>query len=103
MAQSVTQQRHEIGIGMALGASRRTVVGMATRSGLTLVGIGLLLGLPLAFLMLQGTTVTLNLFDIDLGFAYPAGLGGSLVVVAVLSTILPARRASAVAPVTALT
>ncbi|MDH3207663.1 MAG: ABC transporter permease [Gemmatimonadota bacterium] len=102
MAQSVTQQQREIGIRMALGASQGTVVGMVARSGLTLVGVGLLLGLPLAFLMFRGTTLSLNLFNVDIGFGYPIGLGTSLVVIAVLSTILPARRASAVAPVTAL-
>ncbi len=102
MSQSVTQQRREIGIRMALGAGRGSVVGMVARSGLTLVGIGLALGVPLALLMFYGTIQALNLFDVGVGYGYPAALAGSLLAVAVLSTLLPARRASSVAPVTAL-
>jgi putative ABC transport system permease protein len=102
MSQSVTQQQREIGIRMALGASRSNVVGMVTRSGLTLVGLGMLLGLPLAFLMFRGTTQNLDLFNVDLGYGYPIVLGTALTVIAILSIVLPARRASTVAPVAAL-
>jgi ABC-type antimicrobial peptide transport system permease subunit len=102
MAQSVTQQQREIGIRMALGANPRTVVAMVTRSGLTLVGIGLAVGLPLALLMFRVTIRSLDLFNMDLGYGYPTALAAMLVAVAVLSTILPALRASSVAPVTAL-
>jgi putative ABC transport system permease protein len=103
MAHTVTQQRREIGIRMALGADRGTVVGMIARSGLTLVSIGLLSGLPLAYLMFRGTLSMLNLFNSELGFGYPIGMSLALVVVAAVATILPARRASGVAPVAALT
>jgi len=102
MAHSVAQQRREIGIRMALGAQRGTVVGMITRSGLSLVGIGVLCGLPLALLMYRGTVTGLGLFEAELGFGTPAALSGALVVVAVLATVVPARRASGVAPVAAL-
>jgi len=102
IAHSVAQQRREIGIRMALGAERGNVVGMVTRSGLTLVGVGLVLGLPLAFLMFRGTMAMLDLFAAEVGFAYPAGLSAALLAVAVLATVLPARRASGVAPATAL-
>jgi putative ABC transport system permease protein len=102
MAHTVAQQRREIGIRMALGAQRSAVVGMITRSGLGLVALGVIGGLPLAFLMFRGTMVSLNLFDADVGFAYPVALSASLVAVAVLATALPARRASGVSPVAAL-
>jgi len=102
MSHAVLQQQREIGIRMALGARRGKVVGMVARTGLRLVGIGLLAGLPLAYLMFRGTLVGLNIFDVDLGFGYPLGLSGALVAVALLATILPARRASGVAPVAAL-
>ena len=102
MAQSVTQQRREIGIRMALGANRGKLVAMVTRSGLTLVGFGVALGLPLVFLMFRGTIVSLNLFNVDIGYGYPLALAGGLLAVAVLSTLIPARSASVVAPVTAL-
>jgi ABC-type antimicrobial peptide transport system permease subunit len=75
---------------------------MVTRSGLTLVGIGLVVGLPLALLMFRVTIRSLDLFNMDLGYGYPTALAGMLIAVAVLSTILPALRASSVAPVEAL-
>jgi putative ABC transport system permease protein len=102
MAHAVAQQQREIGIRMALGAGRGNVVGMITRSGLSLVALGVVGGLPLAFLMFRGTLTALDLFESELGFFYPAALAGALVVVAVLATIVPARRASGVAPVSAL-
>ena len=102
MAHMVTQQQREIGIRMALGAGRGTVVGMITKSGLALVATGLLLGLPLAYLMFRGTLSMLNLFNAELGFGYPLALSGALVVTAIAATIIPARRASGVAPVSAL-
>lgn len=102
MSHAVTQQQREIGIRMALGAGRSTVVGMVARSGLGLIGIGVLGGLPLTFLMLRGTMSSLNLFETEVGFGYPLGLGSALIVVAVLATVVPARRASGVAPVAAL-
>jgi ABC-type antimicrobial peptide transport system permease subunit len=102
MAHAVAQQQREIGIRMALGAGRRTVVGMVARSGLTLVGLGVLGGIPLAYLMFRGTMTGLNLFAAEIDYWLPAALAGSLVLVAVVATIVPARRASGVAPVTAL-
>ena len=102
MAHSVAQQRREIGIRLALGARQSTVVGMITRSGLKLVAFGIVAGLPLAYLMFRGTMTTLNLFEVELGFGYPLGLSSALIVVAVLATVIPARRASGVAPLTAL-
>jgi putative ABC transport system permease protein len=102
MAHSVQQQQREIGIRMALGAGRGTMVRMVTRSGLTLVGLGVLAGLPLAYLMFRATMAGLNLFETDVDYWYSLALGGALVGVAVLATVLPARRASAIAPVSAL-
>jgi putative ABC transport system permease protein len=102
MAHAVTQQRREIGIRMALGADRGSVVGLVARSGLTLVLVGIVLGLPIAYLMFRATSVGLNLFEAHLGYGYPLAMGGALLGVAVAATLLPARRASGVAPVTAL-
>ena len=102
MAHSVVQQQREIGIRMALGARRGTVVRALARSGLTLVGVGVALGLPLAFLMFRGTVSTLNLFNTEIGLGHPLVLSLTLVAVAVLATLLPAGRASGVAPVVAL-
>jgi hypothetical protein len=102
MAHSVLQQRREIGIRMALGAGRGRVVRGVTRSGLGLIGAGIVLGLPFAYIMFRGTVTSLNLFNAEIGFGLPFALAGTLVVVAVLATVLPARRASTIAPVAAL-
>ena len=102
MAHAVAQQQREIGIRMALGADRGVVVGLVARSGLTLVAIGVLAGLPIAYLMFRGAAVGLNLFEAELQYGYSLTLAGTLVVVAVLATLIPASRASGVAPVTAL-
>ena len=102
MAHSVVQQRRDIGIRMALGARRGEVVAALTRSGLTLVAVGIALGLPIAFLMLRGTMASLSLFSTETGLGYPLALGGTLILVALLATVLPAGRASGVEPVVAL-
>jgi hypothetical protein len=102
MSHSVTQRRKEIGIRMALGAGRGSVVGMVTRTGLALAGVGMLLGLPLAWIVFRGFTAAVNLFAGDVGISYAVTLTGALLAVAALSTWLPARRASGVSPVRAL-
>jgi len=102
MAHGVAQQQREIGIRMALGAGRGSVVGMITRGGLVLAGAGMLLGLPLSYLMYRGVVSALNLFDTDVGMSYAAGVTLALGAVAVLATYLPARRASGVHPGAAL-
>jgi len=102
MAHSVARQRREIGIRMALGAERGRVVRMVTRHGLGLAGLGMLLGLPLAWLMYRGVMQALDIFAGDVGLGYVFWLTGALMAVAAVSAWLPARRASGVSPVTAL-
>jgi putative ABC transport system permease protein len=102
MAHAVAQQQREIGIRMALGAGRGTVVAMVTRTGLTLAGVGMLLGIPLAYLMYRGVASAFNIFEGDVGVGYAAGVAAALAAVALLATWLPARRASGVQPVAAL-
>lgn len=102
MAHSVAQQQREIGIRMALGAGQGSVVGMVARSGLSLVGIGLVLGLPLSFVMYRLVARALGLFEGNVGFTYAAVVAVALILVATLSTLLPAHRASGVRPVAAL-
>lgn len=78
------------------------VVGLVARSGLAVVFVGIVAGLPLTYLMHRASAVGLNLLDTDLRYGYSLGLAGALVAVAVLATLIPARRASEVAPVSAL-
>jgi putative ABC transport system permease protein len=102
MAHSVAQQRRDIGIRMALGADRGTVVAMVTKSGAWLAGVGMALGIPIAFLIFRGISSAMNLFEGDLGISYALAVSGVLAAVALIATYLPARRASAVPPVVAL-
>jgi hypothetical protein len=102
MAHAVAQQQREIGIRMALGAGRGAVVGMVARSGFALVGTGLLMGIPLSFVMYRLVARVLGLFEGGLGLTYAGSVTAALLLVAAVSTLLPARRASGVQPVAAL-
>jgi ABC-type antimicrobial peptide transport system permease subunit len=101
MAYSVTRRIREIGIRMALGATRVDVAWLILREVMLLALAGLLAGLPLAFAL--GRTAQLLLFgvkaDDPLIFA---GAGILLGGVALLGGYLPARRAAKVDPMVAL-
>ena len=86
LAQLVGYQRHEIGIRMALGATRESMARMILRQGGTLVGAGLALGL--------GLSVLLGHF-IRSGRA-GVGAGG------VAASLVPALRAASIEPMQAL-
>lgn len=98
---SVSQRSREIGIRMALGAERRNIMQMVMKQGLLLVLIGLAAGLIASFAL--GKVMGRFVFGISvtdpLTFVLVSGL---LVLVAVLSCYLPARRATQVNPVVAL-
>jgi putative ABC transport system permease protein len=102
MNHAVAQQRREIGIRLALGAQQSAVVGMVTRSGLTLAGVGMLIGLPLAWGMYRLVQNALNLFEGQMGFGAAGWVALALAAAALISVLLPAARASAVEPVLAL-
>ncbi|PWU00968.1 MAG: hypothetical protein C5B51_24060 [Terriglobia bacterium] len=97
----VTRRTKEIGLRMALGASRGAVVWMVLRESLLMLGIGLLIGVPGAYLL--GRYISAQLFGMhsnDLATAVGALL--ILGVIAACAGLSPARRASAVDPIQAL-
>ncbi|HEV2448163.1 MAG TPA: ABC transporter permease [Candidatus Sulfopaludibacter sp.] len=101
MAFSVGQRSHEIGVRMALGASRERVVGMILREGILLAGTGLALGLIGAYFVGRAMRSTLfGVGAIDL-YAFSA-VGLILIASALVACFLPARRAAAVEPIHAL-
>jgi putative ABC transport system permease protein len=102
MAHNVLQSRREIGIRLAIGARPGRVVGMITRNGLILTGVGLLAGIPLAFLVYRGVVLSLNLFEVQLSSSYTIIAAVTLAAVAGLASWLPALRAARVQPVSAL-
>jgi predicted permease len=97
----VGRRRQEIGIRMALGARRGQVLQMVVRQGLRLVAIGVVIGLPLA--LLAAGSLSSLLVDVSARdpLTYVAAIG-LLAGAAVLSALVPARRAAGVDPKTAL-
>jgi predicted permease len=101
MAFIVARRTKELGVRMALGAQRRTVVWLVMKEVLILVVIGLIIGVPSAIGL--GRFVSTQLYGIQGTDAYTA-----FIMVMVLSTIaatagmIPAHRASRIDPITAL-
>ena len=101
MAYTVAQQRHEMGIRMALGASSGKVLTTVITDGLKLALIGIASGLAIAFV--AAPLLSSVLFGIDA--RDPATfltLPIVLAAVAIAATAVPALRASRVSPVTVL-
>ena len=101
MAFVVARRTKEIGLRMALGAQQGAVVWMVLRESLLLLGIGLAVGVPGAYLLSR--YVSSQLFGVrstDLGTAIAAL--ATLAAVAAGAGFLPARRASGIDPIKAL-
>ena len=98
----VTAQRtREIGIRMALGAQRLAVMRLVLTDVLWLAGIAIAVTLPIAVLLSR--TVRSQLYNVSPTDPMVLILGTLLVaVVALLSALLPARRAATVEPMKAL-
>jgi predicted permease len=101
LAYRVQRRTSEIGVRMALGAPRATVLWMVTTESLLMLGMGLALGLPLSFLVsrfLQSQLWKLSYLD-TLSFSIAIA---ATFLVAVAAALLPARRAAKVNPMVAL-
>lgn len=101
MAYSVTQRTFEVGIRMALGAQRRDIITMIVKQGmvLTLIGLGIgFLGALAATRVLSSVLFEVSATDL-VTFATALLV---LTVVALVSCLIPARRATKVDPVIAL-
>jgi predicted permease len=100
-AYAVSQRTHEIGLRLALGASRAGVLRMVVRDGLGLTLLGAALGLAGS---LAATRVLRSLLygvsPTDVGTF--AAVVSVLLVVALVASLLPARRASGIDPMLAL-
>ena len=101
LAFSVNQRMQEIGIRMALGASRGAVLAMVLRQGLTLVLLGLAGGTVAALFLLRLMKQLLYGVSPTDPLAF-LGVAAILVAVAAAACLLPARRATMVDPITAL-
>jgi ABC-type antimicrobial peptide transport system permease subunit len=101
LSQLVSYRRREIGVRMALGATRASVAQMVLRQGAVLIGVGLAAGLILAF-------ATGRLVESFLYHVKPTDLSTYLCVAAALAFVglvaafIPARKAASIQPMQAL-
>jgi len=98
---TVVRRTSEIGIRMALGAERSSVVAMVMRGAIMQAAIGLAIGVPVALICVR--FVKAELYDTSGENA--TVLGGAVIALAAaacLAGLLPARRAASTDPVQAL-
>ncbi|HVR97762.1 MAG TPA: ABC transporter permease [Thermoanaerobaculia bacterium] len=98
---SVAQRLREIGIRMALGAGKRDILRQVVGKGMVVVLVGVAVGLAIAF----GLTRLLSSLLYEISVIDPAtfvSVALLLTLVALLATLVPARRAAAMEPVRAL-
>jgi ABC-type antimicrobial peptide transport system permease subunit len=100
-AHTVTQRTGEIGIRMALGSDRRAVRRLVLADAFRMVGIGLVLGIPLA--IAAGRLMSAQLYDVR-GHDPMALLvaTSALAACAYVAAIIPAQRAASIDPMSAL-
>lgn len=97
LAYLVSQRGHEVGVRMALGATRADVVRLVVGQGASMAALGILVGLAGAAAvsgLLYGVSPTDTRFY--------AGVAGGLAVVALAATAIPAWRAACLDPVASL-
>ena len=101
MSSLVMQQRRELGVRVALGATQRQIVAGVLRGAAVYLGIGLVVGLAVGRALSE--LFTSLLFEVRPGDAYVyAIVAVILAVVGLLAALGPARRASRVDPLVAL-
>jgi putative ABC transport system permease protein len=105
MSYSVTQRTHEIGLRMALGAQQNQILKMIVRQGLTLVllGVGIGLIVTVALTMIFTRYISSMLYEVkSTDLTTFAAVAAVLATVAVIASYIPARKATRVDPMIAL-
>jgi predicted permease len=96
VAYNVSQRTTELGVRLALGATRPRVIAMVMGENLTVVAVGLMTGWLIAFVIIPlvaGGAIDLTIYT---------GVPLLLLIVAAAATLIPARRAAYGDPITAL-
>ncbi len=100
-AYSVARRTSEIGIRMALGADRASVVGLVLRGALMQLGLGLAIGIPVA--LAGGRLLSSQLYGVKSHDPVILGLAAVvLTACALVAGFVPARRAASIDPMQAL-
>jgi putative ABC transport system permease protein len=98
---SVTERTREIGVRLALGASRGDILALVVRQGMTLTGLGVVIGLSGALVASQAiVTMLFGISRLD-PITYLSVIG-LVMGVSVIACWVPARRATKVDPLVAL-
>ncbi len=101
IAYTTARRTHEIGVRIALGASRIEVLEMVLKEGLGVVLIGIAIGIPATL----AATRLIAKWMFGIGASDPVTIAASvalMLIVAVLAALIPARRAASVDPMVAL-
>jgi predicted permease len=106
-AYTVVQRTKEIGIRVALGATKMDVLRLVTREGFALVGIGATIGFAAAFAIMRGLAAWINAVSqiTKTSAADPLLIAGApllLISLTMIACIIPARRSLYINPVVAL-
>jgi predicted permease len=100
-AYSVARRTNEIGIRMALGADRKSVLALVLRGTLGLIVLGLAIGIPAA--LAGGRVLASLLYGVKAWDPLTLGLGAvALALCALVAAFIPARRGTKVDPIVAL-
>jgi ABC-type antimicrobial peptide transport system permease subunit len=101
LSQLVSYRRREIGVRMALGATRQSVATLILRQGIVLIAVGLAVGLPLAYA--AGRLISRFLYQVKPldPWTYLA-VALLLPAIGLVAALVPARRAASIQPMQAL-
>ena len=101
LSQLVSYRRREIGVRMALGATRGSVAQLVLRQGSVLIGVGLAVGLVLAFA--TGRLVKSFLYEVKpTDVSTYVCVAAVLAMVGLIAALIPARKAATIQPMEAL-
>jgi len=101
LSQLVSYRRREIGVRMALGATRASVAKLVLRQGSILISVGLAMGLVLAFAsgrLIKGFLYEVKPLDASTYIAVALVLSA----IGLVAALIPARRAATIQPMQAL-
>ncbi len=104
LAETVNQRRREMGVRMAIGAGRSDVLKVVAGEGAKLVGIGLIVGLAAALVIMKvSASISDQLYGVSVTEPWIYGLAALILLAgSVLGFLIPALRATKTDPVRAL-